>query len=101
MALIVLLANMLDLRQAHGGVDANRGRRDPSQSIDGTNSRRSASVAGTRSAAENEQANPVRKRHAVQKGRISILCRVPYGYRYKSQAGGVREARFEIVLDET
>lgn len=40
------------------------------------------------------------KRHAAQRGVVTVLAGAPYGYRYVPKALGGGEARYEIVLEE-
>jgi site-specific DNA recombinase len=40
------------------------------------------------------------KRHAAQRGSVSVLSGAPYGYRYVSKHDGDGEARFEVLLEE-
>ena len=40
------------------------------------------------------------KRHAAQRGDVSVLSGAPYGYRYVRKADGGGQARDEIVLEE-
>ena len=40
------------------------------------------------------------KRHAAQRGAVSVLSGAPYGYRYVSQHDGDGEARFDVRLEE-
>jgi site-specific DNA recombinase len=40
------------------------------------------------------------KRHAAQRGAVSVLSGAPYGYRYVSKRDGDGEARFDILLEE-
>jgi site-specific DNA recombinase len=40
------------------------------------------------------------KRHAAQRGSVSVLSGAPYGYRYISKWAGGGVARYEVVLEE-
>src|SRR5437763_1565032 len=40
------------------------------------------------------------KRHAAQRGSVSVLSGAPYGYRYVSKHDGDGQARFEVLLEE-
>ena len=40
------------------------------------------------------------KRHAAQRGAVSVLSGAPYGYRYVSKHDGDGEARFDVILEE-
>ena len=40
------------------------------------------------------------KRHAAQRGAVSVLTGAPYGYRYVGKHGGGGQARYEVVLEE-
>lgn len=40
------------------------------------------------------------RRYSAQQGRISVLCRAPYGYRYVCKQDGDGEARYDLVLNE-
>jgi len=40
------------------------------------------------------------KRHAAQRGDVSVLSGAPYGYRYVSKHDGDGQARFDVLLDE-
>jgi len=40
------------------------------------------------------------KRHAAQRGAVSVLGAAPYGYRYLSKAEGGGQARYEVVLEQ-
>jgi site-specific DNA recombinase len=40
------------------------------------------------------------KRHAAQRGAVSVLSGAPYGYRYISKRDGDGEARFDVLLEE-
>jgi len=40
------------------------------------------------------------KRHAAQRGAVSVLTGAPYGYRYVGKHDGGGQARYEVVLEE-
>jgi site-specific DNA recombinase len=40
------------------------------------------------------------KRHAAQRGKVSVLSGAPYGYRYISKHDADGEARFDVLLEE-
>jgi site-specific DNA recombinase len=40
------------------------------------------------------------KRHAAQRGSVSVLSGAPYGYHYVSKHDGDGEARFDVLLEE-
>ncbi len=40
------------------------------------------------------------KRHAAQRGAVSVLSGAPYGYRYVSKRDGDGQARFDVILEE-
>lgn len=40
------------------------------------------------------------RRFAARQGKVSVIGRAPYGYRYVSKREGDGEARFDVVLDE-
>jgi site-specific DNA recombinase len=40
------------------------------------------------------------KRHAAQRGDVSVLSGAPYGYRYVSKHDGDGQARFDVILEE-
>jgi site-specific DNA recombinase len=40
------------------------------------------------------------KRYAAQAGKVSVLSRAPYGYRYVRKAEGLGVARYEVVADQ-
>jgi site-specific DNA recombinase len=40
------------------------------------------------------------RRFAARQGKLSVMCKAPYGYRYVSKREGDGEARYDVVLDD-